>query len=300
MKLLLVIILTFFSLEMNAQELNCQVSIITDARLEITSVEKEVLEQLEQAVYDLMNSTQWTKDNFTVEERINCTIQLQIQEIPAAGGFKGFMQVQSSRPALNSSYNSTLFNFQDDDILFSFTRNTQIIFAPNQYRNNLSSLMAFYAYYIIGMDYDSFSNKGGTKYFQDAQQVVSNAQSSGAPGWSSSEKGKRNRYWLVDNILNELFSPLRECNYLYHRQGIDKLYENKVAGRKAIYNALNKLLRVTSTRPNSLNVLNFVQAKRQELISLYEDAEPREKNDIVNLLKRIDPTSSQLYQEILN
>lgn len=93
---------------------------------------------------------------------------------------------------------------------------------------------------------------------------------------------------------------MRECNYLYHRQGIDKLYENKVAGRKAIYNALNKLLRVTSTRPNSLNVLNFVQAKRQELISLYEDAEPREKNDIVNLLKRIDPTSSQLYQEILN
>ena len=300
MKFILVIVLAFFSVKMNAQELNCQVSIITDARLEITSVEKQVLVQLEQAVYDLMNSTQWTKDNFTVEERINCTIQLQIREVPSAGVFKGYMQVQSSRPALNSSYNSTLFNFQDDDITFSYSRNTQLIFAPNQYRNNLSSLMAFYAYYIIGMDYDSFSNKGGTKYFQKAQQVVSNAQSSGAPGWASSQKGKRNRYWLVDNILNELFSPLRECNYLYHRQGIDKLYENKVAGRKAIYNALNKLLRVTSTRPNSLNVLNFVQSKRQELISLYEDAEPREKNNIVNLLKRIDPTSSQKYQAILN
>ncbi len=300
MKFLLIIILSFFSLKINAQELNCQVSIITDARLEVTSVEQAILEQLEQAVYDLMNTTKWTKDNFTVEERINCNIQLQIREIPAEGVFKGFMQIQSSRPALNSSYNTTLFNFQDDDITFSFSRNTQIIFAPNQFRNNLSSLMAFYAYFIIGMDYDSFSNKGGTKFFQMAQQVVSDAQSSGAPGWSSSERGKRNRYWLVDNILNELFSPLRECNYLYHRQGIDKLYENKVAGRKAIYNALNKLLRVTSTRPNSLNVINFVQSKRSELISLYEDAEPREKNEIVNLLKRIDPTSSEKYQEILN
>ncbi len=300
MKFGLIFSLLFLTSTNYAQELNCKVSIITDARLEITSVEKEVLEQLEQAIYDLMNSTQWTKDNFTVEERINCQIQLQINEIPSQGAFKGFMQVQSSRPVLNSSYNSTLFNFQDDDIVFSYSRNTQLIFAPNQYRNNLSSLMAFYAYYIIGMDYDSFSSKGGTKYFQKAQQVVSDAQSSGAPGWSSSEKGKKNRYWLVDNILNELFSPLRECNYLYHRKGMDKLYENIEAGRKGVYNALNKLLRVTSTRPNSLNVLNFVQSKRSELINLYQNAEPREKNQIVNLLKRIDPTSSQLYQEILN
>ena len=127
-----------------------------------------------------------------------------------------------------------------------------------------------------------------------------NAQNSGAPGWKSNERGKNNRYWLVDNTLHELFSPLRACMYVYHRKGIDRLYDNKKEARVEIKNALSKLVKVTATRPNSLNVLNFITAKTNELVSLYEDAEAREKNEIVNLLKRIDPTNSSKYQEILN
>lgn len=290
----------FLSGVSRAQELNCQVSIITDAKLEVTTVEQEIFEQLEQTIFELMNNTQWTKDKFTVEERINCNIQLQISEIPAQGTFKGSLQIQSSRPAFNSSYNTTLFNFQDDDITFSFSRNAVLVYAPNQYRDNLTSILAFYAYFIIAMDYDSFSKKGGTKYFTMAQQVVSNAQSSGAGGWRSNESNKQNRYWLVDNALHELFSPLRECNYEYHRKGIDQLYESKEEARTAIYQAMNKLIKVTATRPNSINLLNFVQAKSNELKSLFADATTREKNDIVNLLKRIDPANSSRYQEILD
>ena len=284
-----------------AQELNCQVSIITDAKLEITSVEKEVLKDLENVIYEMMNNTQWSKDKFTIEERINCNLQLQINSIPTSGSFKGSMQIQSSRPGLKSSYNTTIFNFKDDDIVFGYSRsNGAVQYTKSQFRDNLSSLLAFYAMYILAMDYDSFSNSGGTKYFSEAQEIVLNAQSSGAPGWKSNERGKNNRYWLVDNALHELFSPLRACMYVYHRKGIDRLYDNKKEARVEIKNALSKLVKVTATRPNSLNVLNFITAKTNELISLYEDAEAREKNEIVNLLKRIDPTNSSKYQEILN
>lgn len=283
-----------------AQELNCKVSIITDARLEITSVEREVLDQLENIIFELMNNTQWTKDKFTVEERINCNLQLQINEIPGNGSFSGSLQVQSSRPAFNSSYNTTVFNFQDDDILFSYSRNAVLAYAPNQYRDELTSILAFYAYYIIAMDYDTFGNKSGTPYFTEAQQIVTNAQASGGPGWRSNEKGKNNRYWLVDNAMHELFSPLRECIYEYHRNGIDMLYDDPTVARANIFSALNKLLKVTGTRPNSLNVLSFVQAKTNELKNLYAEAEIPEKNQIVNLLKRVDPANSNKYQEILN
>lgn len=287
-------------LNANAQELNCQVSIITDARLEVTSVEKEIFDQLKQTIYDMMNTTQWTKDKFKVEERINCNIQLQINSIPSPGTYSGSMQIQSSRPSFNSSYNTTVFNFQDDDIQFTYSRNAVLIYAPNQFRDNLTSILAFYAYFIIGMDYDSFSLKGGTPYFNEAQLIVSNAQSSGSTGWKSSESGKRNRFYLVDNVLHQLFEPLRECNYEYHRNGIDKLYDDKVAGRKAIYDALMKLNKVVATRPNSINLLNFVQAKQVELKNLYADADVKDKNEIVNLLKRIDPANASRYQEILN
>jgi hypothetical protein len=287
-------------LNLKAQELNCQVSIITDARLEVTSVEKEIFDQLKQTIYDMMNTTQWTKDKFKVEERINCNIQLQINSIPSAGTYSGSMQIQSSRPSFNSSYNTTIFNFQDDDITFSYSRNAVLIYAPNQFRDNLTSILAFYAYFIIGMDYDSFGLKGGTPYFNEAQLIVSNAQGSGAAGWKSNEAGKRNRFYLVDNVLHQLFEPLRECTFEYHRNGVDKLYEDKVAGRKAIFDALTKLNKVVATRPNSINLLNFVQAKQVELKNLYVDAEVKDKNEIVNLLKRLDPTNASRYQEILN
>lgn len=301
MKLLIASLFVVLSvLNLKAQELNCQVSIITDARLEVTSVEKEIFDQLKQTIYDMMNTTQWTKDKFKVEERINCNIQIQINSIPSPGTYSGSMQVQSSRPSFNSSYNTTVFNFQDDDITFSYSRNSVLIYAPNQFRDNLTSVLAFYAYFIIGMDYDSFSLKGGTPYFNEAQSIVSNAQGSGAAGWKSNESGKRNRFYLVDNILHQLFEPLRECNYEYHRNGVDKLYDDKLAGRKAIFDALTKLNKVVATRPNSINLLNFVQAKQVELKNLYADAEVKDKNEIVNLLKRLDPANATKYQEILN
>jgi hypothetical protein len=286
-------------LSFHAQELNCTVSIVSDANLEVSTTDKDVLDQLKQTIFELMNNTQWTKDKFKIEERINCTVQIQIKSIPSPGTFIGSMQVQSTRPALNSSYNTTLFNFQDEDIQFSYSRNSLLVYAPNQFRDNLTSILAYYAYFIIGMDYDSYSLKGGTQYFNEAQNIVVLAQSANGTGWKSNESGKRNRYWLVDNILQQLFEPLRECNYEYHRLGVDKMYSDLNMARTNILEAINKLNRVSAVRPNSINLLNFVQAKSQELGNLFEDAEVKDKTNLVSLMSKIDPANASKYEQIL-
>ena len=194
-KLILIFVLIVWSSISISQELNCKVTIVADAKLELSTVDQEVVAQLKQTMEDMMNNTQWTKDKFKVEERINCALQLQLKEKSGSNGFSGSLQVQSSRPAFNSSYNTTLLNFLDENVAFSYSRNAILIYAPNQFRDNLTSILAFYAYFIIGMDYDSFSLKGGTSYFNEAQQIVSLAQSSGAAGWKSNESNKRNRCW---------------------------------------------------------------------------------------------------------
>jgi hypothetical protein len=297
-------VLTFFLLifcsHSFSQELNCQVSVIVDARVEVSSVEKEIIEQMKQSVTDLMNTTSWTKDKFTAEERINCALQIQIKTIPSLGNYTGYIQVQSTRPAFNSNYNSILFNFQDDNLIFSYSRNTPLLFSVNQYRDNLSSILAFYAYFIIGMDYDSYSLKGGSPYFLEAQQIVTNAQASNTRGWRSGEPGRKNRFWLVDNMMQPMYEPLRECNYLYHRKGIDHLYDTKPEAKKEMYNALSKLSPVVLTRRNNVSILNFLTSKIQEFKNVLSDSELKEKTEFVNLLKKLDSANSTLYNTILN
>ena len=277
-KLLFIFILGIVK-SVNCQELNCQVSIITDAKLEVTTTEKQALDQLEEVIFEFMNSTKWTKDKFNIEERINCSVQLQITNIPTMGTFSGSIQVLMSRPAFNSNYNSLVFNFMDENVVFSYSRNTPLYYAKNAFRDNLSSILSFYALFMIGMDYDSFSPNGGTPFYTEAQQIVSNAQTSGAAGWKASETGKRNRYWLVDNALQQLFQPLRDCNYAYHRKGIDNLYDNKEDGIKEIYKALLKLKPVVQTRPNTVNIINFVYCKTDELKSLLSESDTKQKTE---------------------
>lgn len=299
-KIFLIITFLSASLCVFSQELNCQVTVISDAKLQLSNTEQDILVQMKQTVFDFMNNTKWTKDKFNIEERINCNIQIQINNIPTPGVYEGTLQVQSSRPVFKSSYNTTAFNFVDMDISFPFTRNSVLIYAPNQFRDNITSVLAFYAYYILGIDYDSMSPKGGTPYFVEAQQIVANAQSSEIKGWMSNETSVKNRYWLIDNTLQQLFEPLRDCNYEYNRKGLDQLYDNKEVARKNIYNALNKLTKIATTRPSSINVTIFVQAKTAELKNLFYDATLTEKTDLVNLLKKLDPVNTSKYQDILN
>ena len=294
---LLLVCLPMF--KFSAQELNCQVNIIVGNKVEVNSTEQEIINQMKQSIAEIMNNTAWTKDKFKIEERINCNLQIQIREIPATGAYRGDIQVSSVRPAFNSNYNATVFNFQDQNFQASFSRGAVLNYVPNQYRDNLTSILAFYAYFIIGMDYDSFSLKGGTPYFQEAQQIVTLAQTGGGAGWKSSESNKRNRFYLVDNMLQPVFDPFRVCIYQYHRQGIDQLYDKKVEAKKAISTALNLLSPIMATRPNTVNVVSFLFGKTTELKNIFSDSELKEKQDLVNLLKRLDPANSTSYTTIL-
>jgi Domain of unknown function (DUF4835) len=298
-KQLIFSILGLFAFKANAQELNCKVDIVTNARAEVSTAQKEVIEQLKLTIFDMMNSTKWTKESYQVEERINCTFSIQIKEITGIDRFSGSMQIQSTRPVYNSSYNTLLFNFLDENIDFTYARNTVLVYSPATFKDNLSSILSFYALYIIALDADSFALEGGTNYFTEAQQVVLNAQAGGAAGWKSSESAQRNRFWLVDNALQQLFKPLRVCSYNYHRKGLDNLNKNMSTSRKACYSAVLLLEDVVKTRPNSVNVSNFATCKLQELKGLYAEATEPEKEEIVQLLKKIDPANATKYEDIL-
>lgn len=281
-----------------SQELYCEVNVITDPKLQITTVDKDVIDQLKNVIAEFMNNTRWTKDEFEIEERINCVFQLSIERIPNTGTYGGSLQVQASRPVFNSSYNTTILSIKDDFVDFSFDRNQILQYAPNQFRDNLTSILAYYAYMILGYDYDSFSLEGGTKYFEMAQQIVSISQS-GGEGWNASDSRKKNRFYLVDNALQQYFSPLRKVYYEYHRLGMDNLYANIEKGRTVIYETLQLLEPVQQTRPGSVNLQILLSAKINELKGLFAKADMAEKNKIVTLLKKLDPANGTKYEEIL-
>lgn len=283
------------------QELNCQVNIIPAPALSLGPVEKEIFTELQNSIYDFMNTTKWTNDIFEIEERINCNIQITVTDLPSNTTFKGKIQVQSTRPVYNTSYNTTVFNHIDSDFAINFLRNSAILPMSNyQYRDNLSALLSFYAYMILGYDYDSFSLKGGDQYFNAAQQIANNAKNSGDEGWSASASKKRNRFWMVDNVLQPVFSPLRDAYYEYHRSGLDIFYTDMAKGRQIILTALQNLDKIQRARPGSLNLQMFLTGKSNELVNIFSQSETKEKNEAVSILKKLDPSNSSVYQEIMN
>lgn len=299
MRKLLVILTVLLSLQLSAQELNTEVTVLFDPQLTVTTIDKEVAKELENSIREFMNTTKWTTEKFDVEERINCNIAITVKKISSNTSFEGNMQVQSTRPGYNSTYNTIMFNNMDEDISFSYQRNAVLQYSENQFRDNLTSILAFYAYLVIGLDFDSFSLNGGDRYLAKAQDIVINAQTSGHAGWKSGEKGRKNRYYIIDNALQELFSPLRQCYYDYHKKGLDKLVENVAEGRKEILKALQLLLKIHSTRPGAINLTLFLNGKRDEMINLFSQAPSNEKTQAVNLLKKMDPSNATRYQKIM-
>lgn len=279
-----------------AQELNCNITILTP---QLQSAQQKVFETLELTAEEFLNNRKWTNDDFSLEERIEVNIQITVLEELSITTFKGSIQVQSSRPVYNSDYKTPLFFVNDNDFQFSFLENTIVQFSPDQHRDNLSSVLAYYAYMIIGMDYDSFSPKGGTPYYLKAQQIVNNAQNAGEAGWRSSE-GQRNRFWIVENILNQTFSPLRDCFYNYHRQGFDLLFDDPETARLNIAESLLALRRIHQIKPSSYNMQIFFYPKVDEIISLFKPVPAEEKTRVYNLLRLVDPGNIQDYEKMMN
>lgn len=283
------------STDVIAQQLNCTVSVISP---QVQNTERRIFETLQTDIREFMNSRQWTTDNFILEERIECSILITISERIGNDRFRGTLQVQSSRPAYMTSYNSTMLNVNDQDFTFSYLENQPIQFQENQHSDNLSSVLAFYANMILGMDYDSFSPKGGEPFYQKALQIVNNAQNEPERGWKAFE-GSRNRYWLIENTLNARYEEFRQVIYDYHRKGLDVMYSDVEGGRRVITECIPKLKRIRLDQPNSYLLTVFFTAKTDELINIYKEAFPDVKQRVANDLKEMDPANANRYSEII-
>ena len=279
----------------HAQELNCTVTVIAP---QIGNVDASRFEALEDGIREFINGRRWTNDNFDFEERIECAIQITINEAIGTSVFKGSMQVQSSRPVYNSDYNTAVLLVNDGDIQFEWLDNSNILFSPGQHRDNLSSLLAYYAYMILGMDYDTFSPEGGTPHFLQAQSIVANAQNASERGWRSSQ-GKQNRYWLIENHLSQTFRPVRNCLYNYHRKGLDVLFSDVEGARLTMAEALIDMRSTNRIRPGSYNIQIFFSAKSDEILNVFEPAPDAERTRLLPILKQLDPGNIQSYDQRL-
>jgi hypothetical protein len=279
---------------MLAHEVRCLVRV--DAE-QIQGTETRIYRTLEQAIYTFMNGTRWTTDIYKSEELINCNILIILSERISGNIFKGSIQISSGRPVYKSGYSSTMFNHKDDNLSFTYNEYDPIEFNPNSYVSNLSSVLAFYAYMILGFDYDSFELNGGSKYYDMAQKIVNNAQTANSEGWRASVNEK-NRYEMAQQYNDQFFSPIRSCIYKYHREGLDIMHRDVDEGRKAITEALIGLEKVHQARPSSFAMQIFFNAKSKEVIQIYSEAPPNEKAQVAKVCKTVDPGNAAKYDAI--
>ena len=291
----LTLLLAVFSNSFTAQELNCTVKVIAP---QIANVEASVFDSMEDGIREFMNGRRWTNDNYDFDELIECTMQITISEAIGTTRFSGSIQVQSNRPVYNSDYKTPMLLVIDGDFEFDWINGTSILFNPGQHRDNLSSTLAFYAYMILGMDYDSFGLEAGSDYFLKAQTIVANAQNSGGKGWRASQ-GKQNRYWLVENLLSQTFRPVRVCMYNYHRRGFDLLESDLEGARLNIADALIEMRSTNRIRPGSYNLQVFFLAKSDEIIKLFKPAPEAERVRLLPVLKQMDPGNISKYDAAL-
>ena len=296
LKIILIFICLFTCfLNGKAQELNCNVQVNST---QVTGSDKSIFDVMQKSVYEFMNNRKWTNHIYDNQERIECTILINITEQVSVGSFKATIQVQSRRPIFNSSYNSTLLNHIDRDFEFTFNEFDQLDYSETTFISNLTSVLSFYAYMIIALDYDSFELSGGTPYLTKAQMIVTNAQSAPNTGWKAFEDTK-NRYWMAENYLKPNYAKLRDAFYNYHRLGFDVMAKDVNKGRLVIFNALKSLESVYNYDRNSFQLQLFFNAKKDELIDLFKDAIPSEKTEVTQLLKTINPANANDYEKIL-
>ncbi len=292
-------ILSLFSYSSIAQELQATVRVQAPA-VQIT--DKSIFSRLETQLQEFMNGRKWTEDEYQPEERIQCSFVFTINEYNQQNGrFTGQLQVNYSRPIYNSTYLSPVLNWIDTDISFEYRDGQPLDFIRNQQLNNLTSILAFYAYVIMGLDHDTYAPGAGEDYYVIAQSIAATAQNDNtATGWRSFESN-RNRYWMVDNLLNPAFSQVVNTLYTYHRLGLDKMYDQskQESAKLQIKNSLMSLRDVHQRRPGSFLVQLFMEAKSDEIINIFSGGPSMENRDLVQILQTIDGPRSSDYDAIL-
>ncbi|MBE9511361.1 MAG: DUF4835 family protein [Bacteroidetes bacterium] len=282
----------------SAQELNCNVQIVTQ---QIQGTNKKIFQTLQAAVYEFVNNRTWTNSVYSYSERIECNILINLTDQISSDEFKGTIQVQFRRPVYNTTYNSTMFNYIDNNFHIRYVEFEPLEFNETSHLSNLTSILAYYVYIIIGLDNDSFSFEGGTQFFEKAEAIVMNAQNAPYAGWKPYEgSGNKNRYWLIKNILDVEYSPVREFFYRYHRMGLDKLESSTNEARIEIIEGLRLLQEVYRKKPDPyLFLLQIIfDAKTDEFVNIFSESFAEEKGRVLKILKEIDPSNSRKYEKI--
>lgn len=283
------------NLMLSAQEFNITVSINSQ---QLEGTDQRVFQNLQTAISEFLNQKNWTTYQYKPQERIEGTMMITLTERIASDEFRGRVNLILRRPVFRTNYNSILFNWVDRDFHIKYVDQQPLEFSDGSHTNNLTSLLAFYAYLFLGLDGDSFAKFGGTPYYEKAMAVVTAAQNAPERGWKAFES-QRNRYWLMENLLNGAYMQVREAIYVYHRRGMDVMSENMDMGRLAITESLEMLQRAHRNRPGLFILQLFMEAKREEFVNIYSQAPQMDKPRAVNILKELDPSQSSNYDRIL-
>ena len=292
---IITVICMFFANIVAAQELKCDIVINSS---QISGSDKSVFENMQTALYEFINNTKWTNINFKTSEKIECSIAITIKERKDSDSFTGEINMALRRPCYKASYTTPMFNYLDQKFSFSYTQGQPLDFSMNTHISDLTSTIAFYVYMFLGIDFDSFSLNGGKPFFEAAQTIVNNAQSSSQAGWKAFD-GNKNRYWLAENATSNSYAGLHQFLYEYHRLGLDVMSEKPDEGRAAILKSLQYLQSVYSSYPTCFLLQLIVEAKRDEIVSVFSEGSQQEKTQAANIMKQIDPSRSSQYDAII-
>jgi hypothetical protein len=279
---------------LHSQELRCNVTVTAQ---QIQGANRQLFRTMQADIYEFMNNRKWTEHVYTYDEKIRCNILIRLDEQISTDEFKGSIQVQLTRPVFGSSYETTILNIKDNDFQCRYAEFEPLEFNESFNKSNLTSVLAFYAYVILGFDYDTFSLEGGTPFFEKAQAIVNNSQNAREKGWKAFES-ERNRYWLTENILNKSYSDYRKCMYTYHRQGLDLLVQKTEEGRANIAESLRDIQKVFRRRPSVYILQMFFDAKADELVNVFSKSFPDERNRVLAILNEVDPSNGSKYKKI--
>ena len=295
----------FFGLcavSLRAQELQARITVLSD---KISSqIDKKVFKTLQAALVNFVNNRKWTNEAYQTNEKINCSFLITLDQEIGDNSYKATLTVQAARPIYNTTYESPIINVQDANMSFRYVEFQPIEFNENRVQGsdamtaNLTAMLAYYVYIILGMDYDSYSLRGGDAYFQKAWNIVNNApEARDISGWKQFD-GLRNRYFLAENINNSRFALMHDALYAYYRTGLDNFYENEESARAGILNCLNSLNRINTENPNSMLIQFFFQGKSSELVKTFGKANPDMKKRARDLLMKLDVTNVSAYKDL--
>jgi len=299
MRIALLPLLVLLSATGGAQELRCTVTMNVNGQ-NVAGVDDRIFQTLKNAVTEFMNQRAWTTDLYAPEEKIECNLAITINKITSQDNYEATVAIQSARPIFLSNYNSPLFSYIDNDWAFGYVENQPIDFNVNTFTSSLSSLLAFYAYMVIGYDLESMSKSGGQKCFQLCETIMNNIPSQGpdSKGWKPYD-GVRNRYHIINQLMSSRYEIFRTALFEYHYSGLDQFYEKPVLARQNMLNALEKLDKMARDNPNSTLLTTFTTAKSDELVGAFSQAEMTEKTKALGFMRRIDPVNSAKYEKII-